>query len=338
MISFYSLFTTFLLCLLLQACTPAAHRIEKSIMAVHTNKTVSNPDRPNEKKAVEKTPKPGHFLTHWLKTIDHPERILLLLDIDDTLITTPPKQWLGRSELFYDYLRREQHRQPQKTQVEIASQIDPLLIAVYERTPSILTDSTLPEAIEQLRKKGIIVLGITSRGEQLWPLTLKQLTQKNIVFSSITTEKQFSNKNKMPITIREGIIFASHGNTKGETVRALLKTSWIKPSIKHIVMIDDQQRHLNSVGDTLVDYPALSFQPILCIFPQTSAPYNASEAEQQLEQFLWQWRNDPVIKKLVQEDLFTRQILNNCSKKSTLSGGQCHHLKQSIHSFKKTDD
>ena len=118
-----------------------------------------------------KTVQPGKYLETLLPHEGDLSNTLVILDLDDTVITSPEGQWLGRSEMFYDLLNKELKASPGRSKKEIAEAIDPLLIEVYKRVPVVLTDKCLPEAIKQYQKKGALVIGMTARGHMLWDTT-----------------------------------------------------------------------------------------------------------------------------------------------------------------------
>ena len=129
----------------------------------------------NSEKEVTTTSQPGQFLKEWMQANNFPKDTLVVLDLDDTTITTPEGQWLGRSDMFYDLLDREQKKYPEKNKDQLAAMIDPLLIAIYERVPVVATDHKLPSVIRSMQERGVQVIGMTSRGHTTKEVTLYQL-------------------------------------------------------------------------------------------------------------------------------------------------------------------
>lgn len=255
------------------------------------------------------TARPGEFLQKQPLT---PET-LVILDLDDTTITTPAGQWLGRSDMFYDLLAQEQKKYPDKNKTELAGAIDALLIPVYERVPVTLTDNSLPSVLQSLVSRGISVIAMTSRGKGMREVTLEQLGRVNIHFSDLGLPRWVDLDNHRQFRIeKNGVVFVSHGNKKGEVLIQLLKNRALKTP-QQIYLIDDRQRHLDDVGKVLANnYPLIKYTPVLNIFLDETISYDSEAAHRQLTEFLIEHREDQAIKKLLQEDPFTRAYSRNC--------------------------
>ena len=255
------------------------------------------------------TPDPGRFLQQQ----SFKPGTLVILDLDDTTITSPEGQWLGRSDMFYDLLAREQKKYPDKNKVELAAAIDPLLSAVYQRVPVTVTDSTLPSAVKTLTNKGVSVIAMTSRGIGVKDVTLKQLERVNIHFSDLGDPRWASLDKERTFRIEKpGVVFVSHGNKKGEVLIHLLKEGFLKDK-KHIYLIDDRERHLKDVSAALKEYdPEMTYTPVLCTYLADKMPYNPSAASQELMSFLIAHGDEPEIEQLMSEDAYTKQVISNC--------------------------
>ena len=256
----------------------------------------------------EKTARPGEYLSQFAaqNNIDA-NHTLIILDIDDTIITSPPGQWLGRSVMFYGLMQDAIKQYPDWPQQQVAEYLDPLLVAIYQRTPLDLTDPSLPQVINQLRVQGFQVIGMTSRGLLTKEATLWQLHQAGIIFSETGLPKTISLSDNRSFVIESGVAFVSHGNRKGEVLQAIVKDTEIAlPDINHVVMIDDQERHLTNVAQTLTGQ---NYTPVLCTYPATQKPYNHREAIQQLQHFLKQWESDIVMKNMMLNDPFTQSVM-----------------------------
>ena len=256
------------------------------------------------------TSKPGEFLQR--QTL-RPET-LVILDLDDTTITTPEGQWLGRSEMFYDLLAQEQKKYPDKNKADLAAVIDTLLIAIYWNVPVTVTDDALPSALKQLIAKGVSVIAMTSRGKRTSEVTLDQLDQVDIQFTDLGKPRWVALDEQRQFRIeRNGVVFVSHGNKKGEALVRLLKDGVLN-GIKHIYLVDDRERHLQDVGRALRKYnPDMHFTPVLCTYLNGKKTYNSLEAYQQLMTYLIDHKDNTVIKRLLNEDHYTQEIINNCS-------------------------
>ena len=255
------------------------------------------------------TVRPGEFLQKQPLSSD----TLVILDLDDTTITTPEGQWLGRSDMFYDLLAQEQKKYPDKNKADLATEIDALLVPVYERVPVTLTDNSLPAVLQSLVSKGVSVIAMTSRGQRVREVTLEQLERVNIRFSNLGAARwvDLDNHRRFRIEIN-GTVFVSHGNRKGEVLIELLKKNILKTP-KQVYLIDDRKRHLKDVGNVLTDnYPAIKYTPVLCTFLNGAKPYDSEAAHMQLTEFLIKHRDDQEIKQLLKEDPFTRAFTRRC--------------------------
>ena len=256
------------------------------------------------------TAKLGEFLQEQV----FEQNTLVILDLDDTTITTPEGQWLGRSEMFYDLLTREQKRHPEQDKATLASAIDPLLISIYEQAPVIPTDSSLPEVLRSLIKQGVTVVALTARGRGLREVTLGQLERVDVQLSDLGESRWVDLGGNRTFRVeKSGVIFASHGNKKGEVLVRLLEEGFFE-GVKNIFLVDDRKYHLEDVGETLQQYkPDIQFTPVHCNYLNGKKTYDASEADRQLMTYLVDHKNESAIKHLLDADPYTQKIINNCS-------------------------
>ncbi len=277
--------------------------------------------------ATETTSRPGEFLNVLFVRDDHLTNTLIILDIDDTTITSPDGQWLGRSDMFYDLLTQQQKMSPNSSRAELSERIDPLLVAVYHRVPVVLTDPELPGIIATLKKQGSTVIGMTARGKKVREVTLKQLEATGIEFSDIGESRWLELEGERQVRIERGVVFVSHGNKKGETLLALLKEGRVKVP-HHTVLIDDRLRHLDDVEASLSEWPqSIKYTPVLCTYLKDKPPYDSVEAERQLMELILTQKNDPVFDRLIREDDFTRQFIRRCPEIMPKHRSQCSDLK-----------
>lgn len=275
-----------------------------------------------------RTSQPGLFLEEQLKQGLFDSKALVILDLDDTTITTPEGQWLGRSEMFYYLVSKELEQAPGKTRQQIVNEIDPLLNLVYARVPVQLTDPTLPGVFQQLQDKGIIVIGMTARGFPVADVTNAQLQATSVRFTDTGPAQMVSINENRQFRIEHGVVMVGQGNKKGEALVALLKEK-ILPVPKQVMLVDDHERHLNSVRDALTGYlPAVSYQPVLCTYLEGRKPFDANESEQQLLAFLYQWRNDDELSRFIRQDHFSQCFISNCRSSGPAAYPQCHSLQQ----------
>ena len=260
----------------------------------------------------QETTEPGLFLERWLKGEKHPAQTLVILDLDDTAITSPEGQWLGSSAMFYDQLTQQQARYPERGKAELSSTLDPLLDLVYRRVPAELTDRRLPEALQQLKRQGVKVIAMTARGLAVRGITLEQLDRLGLAFSDTGQARTLPSGHGKHIYIERGVVFVGHGNSKGATLASLLKEG-VAGYPKQVILVDDRQQHLDSVAATLKQQkPAVEFLPVLCAFPQKRPPFDRQQSEQQLLSFLIRYQQDPSVKRLIHNDAFTRAFIHRC--------------------------
>ncbi|WP_281648137.1 DUF2608 domain-containing protein [Parendozoicomonas sp. Alg238-R29] len=258
----------------------------------------------------ESTDQPGIYLQEWLEKCPQnaclPETILIILDIDDTVLTTPHGQWLGSSAMFYGLLAETQQQYPGWTRKQAAEHIDVLLSAIYPRVPLQLTDTSLPQTLHTLRDKGFRVSGMTSRGLGVKDVTLWQLQQANIEFMGTQFSSPHTTLNEPSIRIESGVVFVGHGNTKGDILKKLLAKEPQFQNIEKVIVIDDRQKHLDDIQSSVTDREIVT---VLCSYPQSRVPYNNEQGRVQMKAFLEQWRDDAVIGHLINNDRYTQSLL-----------------------------
>ena len=276
------------------------------------------------------TPAPGVFLQKWLEDQGAADQLLVLLDLDDTSITSPEGQWLGRSDMFYYLLKREMAAHPDQSKKEVAERIDPLLVEVYRRVPVIPTDNKLSSTVEQLKSKGVTVLGFTARGRGINEVTLEQLDKTGIQFTDTGPSRFLPIDDNRSFRMERGVVFVSHGNRKGETLVSLLKNGILaKPA--RVMLIDDRQRHLDDMAQALSGYdPKIDFQPVFCSYLEGKKPFAPEASERQLLDFLYQWRNDAVIGSVIRKDPFTQNFIKRCKLLPKADSQSCQALRNMI--------
>ena len=280
---------------------------------------------------VQSTSEPGRLLGQWFREGRITKDSLVIMDLDDTTITTPEGQWLGRSDMFYDLLEQQVRLYPEKKKDQIANAIDPLLTAVYERVPVITTDATLPQVIEQMRGQGVKVIAMTARGKQIRDITLQQLDWVGIKFSDLGEPRWVKLDEIRTFRIeKNGVVFVSHGNRKGEVLTQMMKEGKLG-NFKNIIFVDDRRKHLVDVKKSLETFQnkiqnKIQYNPVLCTYLDKVTPYNSAQAHRQLIEFLSERKNEKEIKQLIKNDLYTQSIISNCSK--TLKDATlCNQLK-----------
>lgn len=277
---------------------------------------------------MQQTPKPGLYLKQWMSSLHFSQKALVMLDLNDTTITTKNGQWLGRSEMFYYLMTKELKNNPDKNKAKVVEELDPLLTLVYERMPLQLTDPRLPEVIRQLKAKGVTVIGVTARGLALTDVTMKQLQTVGVEFTDTGPSQMLNMPNNKPVRIEHGVVMAGVTNKKGDVVKALLKNKVINQP-DQIMLVDDRKKHLITVSDAVRKYdPNMPHTSVLCTHVSEREAFNPEESEQQLLEFIYQWRNDKKLSNLVQRDAFSKRFLSHCHGMNLHDPKHCDELLQ----------
>ncbi len=105
--------------------------------------------------------------------------------------------------------------------------------------------------IRTLQEKGIPVVALTARGQNLASSTIQQLNSIGIDFSKTSiTPYNISFSLKAPAVLRNGVMFCA-SNSKGEALKALLNATAYTP--KKIVFVDDNEKHVQAVMKAVTD-------------------------------------------------------------------------------------
>ena len=262
--------------------------------------------------AIHETGKPGEFLRKWSsENASVVNNTLILLDLDDTCISTPDDSWLGSSVMFYQLLDQEVKRAEGKTVDQAIDYIHPLMQQMQEFVPVALTDDQLPRVVSDLVQQGIIVLGFTAREDSLIPLTLDQLKKTGLHFSQLIGDNVFTLENKAPIHTRKGVVFVGRSK-KGDAVAELLASGRLPYHPSKILLMDDRQEHLESTQKALREYHSdIDFISVLSTYPQKHHQnYQDSAAREELLYFLHQHHEKKAIQKLIKTDPFTYDIMS----------------------------
>jgi hypothetical protein len=168
---------------------------------------------------------------------------LLILDIDDTLLI--PKQMLGSDMWFQS--RVEQQKALGLSPVEALEKALNEWEGIRHFTEMQLVEPGIEKIIDDLQKKGHIIMGLTTQ-----PLTSSQITSRQLkdhqIDLTLTAPYQkscyFQNENTA-ILYAYGVLFSS-GTSKGKALFHLLEI--IKKKYHRIVFINDKTSHLSDVA------------------------------------------------------------------------------------------
>ena len=95
------------------------------------------------------------------------------------------------------------------------------------------------------------------------------------------------------------------------------------------MLVDDRQHHLDDMAKALSGFdPAIDFQPVLCTYLEGKRPFDGSESERQLLDFLYQWRGDDVLSHLIHKDPFTRSFIQQCDRIPGINSQPCRELQR----------
>lgn len=187
---------------------------------------------------------------------------LLILDLDNT-VQEPGKgnvrQLLGSDQWFEAYLEREKHRHK-----DFATALN-LTLAVYDyvqiRSTMKAVEAETPSIIKNIQEHKIPILGLTTRGGNLMPATLRQLKSLNIAFEHELFAKEImmlEDKAKVGSRaglVTHGIIFCN-GRNKGECLKQFLNNVHIKPH--KIVFADDKLKNVQQL-QTMCDANSIPY-------------------------------------------------------------------------------
>jgi len=262
------------------------------------------------------TPTPGKFLLQWMDQQSLTKNTLILLDLDDTVFSTPADNWI-RPNIYYNIRQEQARKHPELTPAEAGYRANPLLFFAVLSLPYQLTDQQLPSAIETLKNRGFSVFGFTSRERSIIPETLKTLQKLNIHFSQVPDYQLDMGKNKHPLIMKDGIIFAGNANEKGAALTVLLDSGKLKKP-DTIVFIDDRMNHLKTTTTAIVNRKkSITFFPVLCTYPEVAfKPYEAKPVARALLGFLLDnigKRKEAIT--LLDSDAYTQELVaEQCGK------------------------
>ncbi len=168
---------------------------------------------------------------------------LVLFDLDHTVFEGK-HYWYGHANWFYDQI--EEAKKLCIKEDEIIEKIFPHWLYSEESNSVKPVEEITPKIIKRLQKKGIKVLGLTSRQVPLVNISLKHLASIDVDFNSPDLpKKMISIPFDQPTIMKNGTIFCSDYNEKGKVLQAYLNKLQIYP--KKIVFIDDGLRNIQSV-------------------------------------------------------------------------------------------
>lgn len=195
------------------------------------------------------------------KTIAPDESTLILLDIDNTILTSAIDY--GTIEYFYHLLQQEMIEK-QKSEFEAKLTIHDRWIRSQTLIQTKLTDEKVGEFIKNAQSKKVPVIGFTARPPQMQPITLQQLARHFLTFDALPGFEFSRNYHVYPIARCEktfethalfasGVVFCHDLNTKGAvfkdwfSVFSSYRQNKELPEIKKIIFVDDAAYNFESM-------------------------------------------------------------------------------------------
>lgn len=216
---------------------------------------------------------------------------LVLLDIDDTLITSSCS--LGSSAWwthFANILFRNKLDMSKSEEI-----LPPMILKIFEAVPARAIEAKAPALIRELQDRKITVLGLTARSRKTSYaknfdlITRNQLGSIGISFEQSILPQEF--QRKLPKEFAYGIIFTDQ-KLKGPVLVKFLQTLNYRPA--KIVTLDDSPMQISSLDEALagIDIPFVGFR--------------YGRLDKQIERF------DPLIGNIQMQTLFTTgQLLDD---------------------------
>ena len=179
---------------------------------------------------------------------------LLVLDLDNTLIE--PEQHIA-SDQWFD-LRFKEYLTSEKNQEAALSQ----LLKTYNRSKDLtnekLIETKSADIVKKFQKKGNIVLGLTSRGKDIYDSTLRHLTSVGINLSHQDLKKiSYPFLQGESSHAYQGLIMCG-GQNKGRSLVEYINYLKTHPPLKQkfsqinkIVYVDDKSKYLEQIKENL---------------------------------------------------------------------------------------
>lgn len=176
---------------------------------------------------------------------------LVIFDLDNTVFQA--KRYDCHADWGYDHVRAERKLGPVSS--ERIQQIYLQWLKAQKTCPVEFVEVETGFEIDQLQKRNIKVMALTSRGSDSADDTLDQLRSLGVSFlptalSMDFAEFDFNSKAKF----LEGVLFVSIDSSKGDVLRAYFETIRYQP--KKIVFIDDLVENLESIE---ASFPEIEF-------------------------------------------------------------------------------
>ncbi len=174
------------------------------------------------------------------------EEIVVVSDLDNTILK--PLHLLG-SDQFYEWQAELLKTHPKEADFKDFSEFTDFHSKAMQLTKMALTDEKIPEILDELKKRKVSMIVLSSRGPIYRSLTERDLGAEGISFKELTFLKNLEEPstiiNDREVNFMNGICLSS-GLNKGVAIGYLLGKAQDR-KIKHLVFIDDIERHTVNV-------------------------------------------------------------------------------------------
>jgi hypothetical protein len=216
----------------------------------------------------------------------------VVLDLDNTVMT--PQIAFGGDAWFEELFTHARQKNIEPSTAHSA------LMSLYNTAQHFVRTSAVEpnmvSLIKALQDMGIPIIGLTARGYEIRQQTLRQLNDIGVDFSRnsiVPNQRSFS---------KGGVIFCEGGD-KGEHLSLFLSQSGQTP--RHVVMLDDKNKHLERVLFALkqlgVNFTGFRYGHL----DEEVKQFSMEAANIQLAH-LWSWLSDRV-----QEDVKKLKLLSD---------------------------
>lgn len=167
---------------------------------------------------------------------------LIILDIDNTVLA--PAQSLGSDQWAWDRVKQLKSK---LTDQEAKEKTSNEWFQVHSITKVKTIEESTADLIKSLQSKMYTLFALTTRSPAYAEITLRELDDVGINFSVtslLIKNCDFIGKN---ILFKEGIVFTSLENRKGDVLQEILKNNSYCP--QKIIFVDDKLSHVKDVAD-----------------------------------------------------------------------------------------
>ena len=213
------------------------------ILAIALNFAFINNDK-GDVKIVTTTnfQKVDRYVNRLLEQSDASD-ILIVLDIDDTILTSSTD--LG-GDVWYQWQRGKLNIKPTDAQ-KVDCLFEDSIGLLYELGTTKLTDSIIPNLINNWQEKEIPVFALTSRSPRYRAATERELNRTGIDFTKTALRPEgedlptyrYNLKNEM--SYMKGIMMTS-GMNKGEMLQHILQKT--NQDFESIIFVDDSEKNV----------------------------------------------------------------------------------------------